>query len=86
MNEEPSVTHETLSSTTINQQVELRRAGRRKRVMHGKTLCSRCYINPPQATHKYCKPCKAADAKSRRARNKAALESIAAQAKAGVHE
>lgn len=81
---EPNDTCETLSSTDIAMQVELRRAGRRKRVMHGKTLCSRCYINPPQATHKYCKTCKSADAKSRRARNKAAMESVAALAKVGA--
>lgn len=68
----------------LTAQIEMRRLGRRKRVMHGKTLCSRCYINPPQASHKYCKPCKNADNKSRRARNKAALEAVAIQAKAGT--
>lgn len=82
MDEELPVSREIPAN--IAQQIELRRQGRRQKVFHGKTLCSRCYINPPQATHKYCKPCKSADAKSRRARNKAALESVAAIAKVGA--
>ena len=80
---EELVTQET-NSSWIEEQIKQRREGRRLRVDHGGTLCSRCYINPPQATHKYCKPCKSADAKSRRARNKAALESVAAIAKGGA--
>lgn len=78
MSVEPSDTRETLAA-----QIAQRMSGNRHRVMHGKTLCSRCYINPPQASHKYCKLCKNADAKARRARNKAALESVAIQAKVG---
>ena len=67
------VSQETLSSEAIAMQVELRRYGRRKRVMHGRTLCSKCLTNPPQATHKYCKPCKRADNRARYAMKKAAM-------------
>jgi hypothetical protein len=78
---EELVTRETGSS--IAEQVEQRRSGLRLRVDHGGTLCSRCYINPPSPSHKYCRMCKNADNKARRARNKAALESVAIHAKAG---
>lgn len=82
MSEELNVSRAT-NSTDLAEQLEQRRTGRRFRVDHGGTLCSRCYINPPQATHKYCKPCKAADSKSRRSRNKSAMAEVAARLKGG---
>lgn len=78
MKSEPDVQHETLSSDAIAMQVELRRAGRRHRVMHGGTLCSRCLACPPLPSHKYCRLCKRAADRQRLARNKAALATIAA--------
>lgn len=80
---EELVTQET-NSLWLEEQIKQRREGRRLRVDHGGTLCSRCYINPPSPTHKYCRLCKNADNKARRARNKAALESVAAIAKVGA--
>lgn len=58
-------------------------APRRKTVRHGGTLCSRCYSSPPLPSHRYCRVCKQAADREWLARNKAALEAVAIQAKAG---
>lgn len=52
----------------IEQQIALKRAGRRKLVRHGGTLCSCCYISPPASGQRYCAEChrKAASASYRR--------------------
>jgi len=41
----------------IEAQIERRRLGFRKRVMHGGTLCSKCYENPPAKSQRYCAKC-----------------------------
>jgi len=49
----------------IAQQIEMKRAGRRKHVHHGGTVCSGCYAEPPLPGQRYGKNC----------RNKASLAS-----------
>lgn len=70
-------------SDLITAQIKLKSEGRRKTVQHGGTLCSRCYSAPPLPSHRYCRMCKQAADRERLARNKAALEAVAIQAKAG---
>lgn len=53
MNQEQSVSREI-----IDMQIALKRAGRRKLVRHGRTLCSKCLDAPPTAYHRCCRPCK----------------------------
>lgn len=67
----------------IAAQIEMKKRGRRKNVYHGGTLCGRCYSAPPLPSHRYCRLCKQAADRERLARKKAALESVAIQAKAG---
>jgi hypothetical protein len=73
MTVEHCVSDETECSTLIAAQIRLKLAGRRKQVMHGGTLCSRCLSCPPaSAKVRYCRPCKAAYMKARRRREKEA--------------
>lgn len=55
----------------IAAQIEQKRAGRRKLVRHGGTLCSKCLEVPPTKGQKYCPACHAAYEKARRASLKA---------------
>lgn len=50
------VSQQTVSDK-IAAQVEMRRAGRRKRVHHGGALCSKCLARPPIANNRYCREC-----------------------------
>lgn len=75
-----NVSHETNCSAKITAQIELKLAGRRKTVRHGGTLCSKCLVNPPRQNQRYCRDCKNADDRARRARNKlAAPTTVAAE-------
>lgn len=49
-----------LLTQTIQAQIEMKRAGRRKHVNHGGTLCSACLDAPPDDGDHYCAPCRAA--------------------------
>lgn len=51
------VSRETHSTTLIDLQVAQRRAGRRKNVRHGGTLCHRCLTRPPRANADDCLEC-----------------------------
>ena len=69
------VHHETPCLTPkIAAQVELRRAGMRRKVHHCGLLCSRCLENPPAGPNdRYCRPCRAADRRARRAASSAGV-------------
>jgi hypothetical protein len=55
----------------IRAQIDELRAGRRMRVAHGGLLCSRCLENSPAGPNdRYCRPCRAADRRERRAQPK----------------
>lgn len=62
------VSHETPCLTSnLAMQIQQRRAGRRQKVHHHGTLCSRCLANPPASERdRYCKLCRAADRRERR--------------------
>jgi hypothetical protein len=64
----------------IAMQVEMRRAGRRKRVHHGGTLCSGCYDEPPISGQRYGKKCHAARERKRRAAQAEELKRLRALA------
>src|SRR3954471_3478614 len=51
-----NVSQQTLSDK-IAAQVEMRRAGRRKRVHHGGALCSKCLVQQPISGNRYCREC-----------------------------
>jgi hypothetical protein len=55
-----TVTRETeCFSNSINDQLALRAAGRRKHIRHGGRLCCRCHTRPPaSAKDRYCKECR----------------------------
>jgi hypothetical protein len=59
-------------------QIALKRAGRRKLVRHGGTLCSGCYAEPPAPGQRYGKRCHAAREKARRAAAAAELKRLRA--------
>lgn len=66
MSENVSRETECLPSN-IAMQVEQRRMGKRRKVHHGGTLCSRCLKRPPaSAKDRYCNLCRAADRRKRR--------------------
>lgn len=82
-----AVSHETLCLTpAIMLQVEQRRAGRRQKVHHHGLLCSKCLEKPPAGPNdRYCRDCRAADRRDRRAaakeinaRNAAIAQGVAA--------
>lgn len=79
------VSHETETFTArIQNQISMVAEGRRHKVMHGGALCSHCYSpKPDDRIDIYCAMCRMIYMRIRRSRNKSALESIAAQAKAG---
>lgn len=51
----------------VTNQIAMRRAGRRKRVYHGGTLCSGCLEAPRAKGQHYCGPCHAARIRAYRA-------------------
>lgn len=42
--------------------------GRRRYVVHGGAVCSKCLTNPPAPSRRYCKACEASWAREARAR------------------
>jgi len=59
--------NETECSTQITAQIRMKAAGRRKHVMHGGTLCSRCLSRPPASNKvRYCRQCKTDHERQRR--------------------
>lgn len=64
---EHCVSRETECYTKLEMQVQLRRSGRRKHVMHGGTLCSKCLISAPAHGQRYCLRCHADYERARRA-------------------
>lgn len=46
-----------MSNAGISEQIILKRAGRRKNVRHGGTLCCKCYVAPPALGQRYCRKC-----------------------------
>lgn len=62
------VSHVTLCLTSnLVAQIRERRAGRRHKVHHNGTLCSRCLARAPASERdRYCKECRAADRRERR--------------------
>lgn len=66
---QPNDDFETLGCTPIvAAQIEAKRAGRRDRVYHGKSLCSGCYAEPPMSGQRYGHKCHAAKQRELRAR------------------
>jgi hypothetical protein len=64
-----NVFHETKGCPlNIAAQIEERRAGRRKFIHHGGTLCSKCLERPPTSGQRYCNPCHAEANRASRAR------------------
>jgi hypothetical protein len=49
--------HGNLAPQQISAQIEMVRAGRRTKVFHGGTLCSKCYAAPPAKSQRYCSKC-----------------------------
>ena len=84
MTVQQSVNHETQCCTDIEMQILLKRAGRRKLVRHGGTLCSRCYAEPPMAGQRYGLRCHAAREKDRRAKVSAELKRLRAAQQEGA--
>lgn len=74
-----SVNHETYCCTDVEMQIALKRAGRRKLVRHGGTLCSGCYGEPPMAGQRYGLRCHAERERARRAKLSAELKRLRAQ-------
>lgn len=58
--------HSVSRETRVEAQVEQALAGRRKRVYHGGSLCSRCYAEPQRPGQRYGKRCHAAYEADRR--------------------
>lgn len=65
------VSQETPSYTpSVAQQIAQKAAGRRKKVMHGGSLCSGCYVEPPLPGQRYGRNCHNQYEKDRRLRVK----------------
>lgn len=67
-------------SLNIERQIAQRRAGQRRRVLHGGILCCSCLVNPPASdTDRYCHRCRADKAKGYRKKQKLELQQIRAR-------
>jgi len=74
-----TISRETDCSTiNIALQIQQKRMGRRQLVLHGGTLCSRCYEQPPRPGQRYCAPCHAADERARRVKRSEELKRLRA--------
>jgi uncharacterized paraquat-inducible protein A len=74
------ISRETKSFTEkIAMQIKQRRAGLRRNVRHGGTLCSGCLECPPQENDAYCPRCRASAAKQHRDKIKQELVALRAQ-------
>jgi hypothetical protein len=60
-------------TNNIEQQIEQRRAGKRKKVRHGGLLCCGCLSAPPAAPDRYCHDCRAARSRADRRAARAEL-------------
>lgn len=67
-------------TSNIAKQVEQKRAGRRKHVRHGGTLCSKCLEAPPAPRQRYCVPCHNAAQSASYHRRKGELSRLRAMA------
>lgn len=63
--------HFVTRGANLNAQIQMKRAGRRKHVFHGGTLCSKCLEQPPTMGQRYCRGCNAARMRVTRAANSA---------------
>jgi hypothetical protein len=78
------VSHETHCGTNhiaegIEAQIAARRAGKRKHVRHGGTLCCHCLERPPiSKSDRMCHECRKADRKARRQAAKLELKRLRA--------
>lgn len=80
-----SVSHEGNGSARnidgrIAAQIEARRAGHRKMVFHGGSLCSTCLENPPRPNQRDCTECHRKASRDSRARLRAELRRLRALA------
>lgn len=62
--------HRVIPPEQVAAQIEQRRAGRRKLVFHGGTLCSHCLDNAPRPGQRTCSKCHAENERARRARSR----------------
>lgn len=73
------------SKDAVARQIAAKRAGWRKNIFHGGTLCSKCLAAPPRHGQRYCLPCHNTSALASYHRKQAELKAPRASKHASDH-